>query len=166
MRRIHSLDEIDQRIIALLEKDARQPTSHIARAVGLSAASVADRIGRMRDTGVIDRFTVKLDAGALGLGTAALVKFQPNSYADANAVRLAATHPAVRSCYKVLGDALLVLLVRVQTAGELDSFLVELSQHGKTETTVIVNSELEQRPWFARDDRDPIEMLKLKNRGY
>lgn len=166
MTRANKIDDVDRRIIALLETDARQPTSHIAREVGLSAASVADRIARLCDIGVISKFAARLDAGALGLEIAACVKFQPNSTSDAKGVRLAAAHPAVRSCYKVLGDALLILIVRTRTAAELDAFLVELNEHGQTETWLILNSELEERPWFAHDERDPLELLRRKNRGY
>ena len=166
MGRGTKLDDVDRRIVAMLEEDARKPTSHIARAVGLSAASVADRIARLCDIGVISKFAAKIDAESLGFEIAACVKFQPNSTSDAKGVRFAASHPSVRSCYKVLGDALLILIVRTRTAAELDSFLVELNEHGQTETWLILNSELEDRPWFARDDRYPLQLLRRKSRAH
>ena len=166
MRKANELDEFDRRILALLEADGRQPTSDIARSIGLSAASVSERIARMTDIGVIQGFRVKIDAGALGHQIAAIVRFEPNSYSDAEGVRKAASHPAVRSCYKVLGNWLLILVVRVSTMAELNGLLLELNEHGKTESSMIVNSELEDLPWFLADDRDPIDVLRRKNRGY
>jgi Lrp/AsnC family transcriptional regulator, leucine-responsive regulatory protein len=166
VRKANELDEFDRRILALLEEDGRRPTSDIARSVGLSAASVAERIARMSDIGVIQGFGVKIDAGALGCQIAALVRFEPNSYSDAEGVRKAASHPAVRSVYKVLGNWLLIMVVRVRTMAELNAMLLELNEHGKTESSMIVNSELEDLPWFAADDRDPIDILRRKNRGY
>jgi Lrp/AsnC family leucine-responsive transcriptional regulator len=165
MGRAHNLDEVDRRILAILEEDARKPASHIAREVGLSAASVADRIARLGDLGVIAKFTVQFGAESLGFPIAALVKFQPNSTSDAKAVRMAVSHPAVRSCYKVTGDALLVLIVRTRTAAELDAFLIDLNVHGRTESSLILNAELENRPWFARDERDPVEELRRGSRA-
>jgi DNA-binding Lrp family transcriptional regulator len=81
-------------------------------------------------------------------------------------VRKAAGHPAVRACYKVLGNWLLIMVVRVRSMAELNAFLLELNEHGKTESSMIVNSELEGRPWFAPDARDPVDILRRKNRGY
>ena len=54
------LDELDHRILAELEKDARASNRAIARHLGVSAPTVAQRIRRMEDVGLIRGYRVEL----------------------------------------------------------------------------------------------------------
>ena len=166
MRKEYELDRYDKEILALLEEDARRTNSDIARLVGLSPATVGERIARLRDVGVIQRFSIKIDPARLGYSVAAIVEFEPNSRYDDNSVRAVAEHPAVRSCYKVTGKALLILLVRVRDSTELNSALLEFNRFGQTHTSVILSSELEDRPWFTDDWGNPMEALLRRSRGW
>jgi Lrp/AsnC family leucine-responsive transcriptional regulator len=165
MRRSYELDSADKLILTLLEEDARRTNSDIARIVGLSPATIGERIARLRDVGVITRFTIKVDAARLGYGVAAIVEFEPNSAYDAEGVRLVAGHPAVRSCYKVTGRALLVLVLRVHDSAELNGVLLDFNRFGQTHTSIVLSSELEQRAWFSDDWGDPMEALLRRSRG-
>lgn len=166
VRRSNDLDSVDRQILALLEEDARRPNSDIARLVELSPVTVAERIGRLRDIGVISKFTIRVDPGRMGFQTAAIVEFEPHSSYHAEGVRVVASHSAVRSCYKVTGRALLILVVRVRNSAELNSVLLEFNEYGTTHTAVVLSSELEDRPWFAPDWADPVQALTRKTRGY
>jgi len=68
------LDETDRRILELLAADARRPYSDIADDVGLSAPAVSDRVANLRDSGVIERFTVDIDRSRLREGANVLVE--------------------------------------------------------------------------------------------
>ncbi|AFK19526.1 AsnC family transcriptional regulator [Haloferax mediterranei ATCC 33500] len=71
---MRNLDETDLRILELLAEDARRPFSDISAEVDLSAPAVSDRIDRLREEGVIRRFTVDLDQSTLSGGTPVLVR--------------------------------------------------------------------------------------------
>jgi DNA-binding Lrp family transcriptional regulator/YHS domain-containing protein len=71
-----TLDETDVRILELLVADARRPYSDIADEVGLSPPAVSDRIDRLRESGVIRRFTVDLDRSQLRAGVPVLVTLE------------------------------------------------------------------------------------------
>jgi len=70
---MRDLDETDLEILQLLLSNARRPYSDIADVVGLSAPAVSDRVARLRETGVIDRFTVDVDRSQLRKGIPVLV---------------------------------------------------------------------------------------------
>ncbi|MFC7078828.1 AsnC family transcriptional regulator [Halorussus caseinilyticus] len=70
---MRELDETDLEILQLLVADARRPYNEIADAVNLSPPTVSDRIDRLRDLGVVKRFTVDLDRSLLSDGVAVLV---------------------------------------------------------------------------------------------
>ena len=53
------VDEIDERIMELLEEDARMTYVEIGKMVGLSEGAVRNRIQSLTSTGVIKRFTIE-----------------------------------------------------------------------------------------------------------
>jgi len=70
---MRTLDETDREILRLLLADARRPFSDIADRVDLSAPAVSDRVDRLRETGVIEGFTLRVDADELSSGLEVLV---------------------------------------------------------------------------------------------
>lgn len=164
-RRTQDLDPIDRQILAILEIDGRRPTAEIARSVGLTGPATADRIARMRDKGIITGFTVKLDPMQLGLNISAIVEFGAYSNADAVGIGAVVGHPAVRSCYKVTGPGLSILVVHASDGAELHDILLDFSSHGTTKTSIILSSELAELPFFADRPPDVIEVLLRKRHG-
>jgi Lrp/AsnC family leucine-responsive transcriptional regulator len=66
-------DETDLEILRLLLADARRPYSEIADRVDLSSPTVSDRVDRLREAGVVRRFTLDVDRSTLTDGVALLV---------------------------------------------------------------------------------------------
>jgi|TARA_B110000014_G_scaffold148840_1_gene103691 DNA-binding Lrp family transcriptional regulator len=61
------LDDKDTQILELLIEDARASTKSIADRLNMPRVTVHDRIKRLQDRGVIDKFTVKISHEKLGL---------------------------------------------------------------------------------------------------
>src|SRR5262245_28346949 len=72
-----ALDDVDGRILEALVADGRRSVAALAREVGLSPPSVADRIRRLEEAGVIQGYTVRVDPKALGLPLAAWLRIRP-----------------------------------------------------------------------------------------
>ncbi|MEM0320031.1 MAG: AsnC family transcriptional regulator, partial [Candidatus Nezhaarchaeales archaeon] len=60
------LDEIDKAILRELVNDARLSFREIARRIGVSTATVASRVKRMEEEGVIKGYTTIVDVEKLG----------------------------------------------------------------------------------------------------
>jgi len=71
---MRDLDDTDREILRLLLEDARRPYSDIADAVDLSPPAVSDRVSRLRETGLIRRFTLDLDRSLLRESVPVLVE--------------------------------------------------------------------------------------------
>ena len=71
---MRDLDETDLEILSLLAEDARRPYSDIGETVGLSGPAVSDRVKRLQESGVINRFTVDIDRSQLRAGVPVLVR--------------------------------------------------------------------------------------------
>lgn len=72
---MRDLDDTDLEILQLLVEDGRRPFSDIAERVGLSAPAVSDRVERLQELGVIDRFTVDIDRSQLRSGIPVMITF-------------------------------------------------------------------------------------------
>ena len=57
------MDELDRRILDVLRRDARTPYTEIAERVGTSEGTVRNRVDRLIEDGVIERFTVATRTG-------------------------------------------------------------------------------------------------------
>ena len=100
------LDDIDQRIIALLSADARASYAEIGSRVSLSAPAVKRRVDRLRAAGVIRGFTAVVDPAAVGWTTEAFVElFCTGRTTPAQIAVAARRHPEVVGAYTVSGEA-------------------------------------------------------------
>jgi DNA-binding Lrp family transcriptional regulator len=57
------MDDLDREILDILRRDARTPYTEIADQVGTSEGTIRNRVERMVDSGVIERFTVSTRTG-------------------------------------------------------------------------------------------------------
>jgi len=110
------VDALDRRILALYQRDVRQPAGRIGAAVGLSAAAVQRRLKRLREAGVIRAEVARLDAARVGLPVTCLVSLTLGAAATprgqlARVKRELAAQPEVESCYHVTGALDFVLVV-------------------------------------------------------
>ena len=69
------MDELDQRIIGLLQMDGRLPNAGMARRLGVSEGTIRRRVSRLIQEGVIT-FTAVPNIEKMGYGTTALVGVQ------------------------------------------------------------------------------------------
>lgn len=76
---MRDLDETDLEIIQLLMLDARRPYSEIADVVDLSAPAVSDRVERLQEVGIINRFTLDVDRSQLRGGIPVLITLDVES---------------------------------------------------------------------------------------
>ncbi len=109
-------DDLDLRLLDLLQTDASLSNLALADRAGVSPATTLRRVRRLIDTGVIDRQVALLNPAALGDGLTALLEVtldrQGAEHLDAFETR-AVAEPAVQQCWRVSPgpDFVLVLWV-------------------------------------------------------
>lgn len=123
-----ALDALDLRILAMLREDARASLQDIGRAVGLSTTPCWNRIKRMEAEGVIEGYTVCLNATALGYRDVFIVQVTLESHSDdmlAAFGRALAEIPEVTEALLVSGDYDYVLRVVVRDTRDYERLLRE-----------------------------------------
>lgn len=140
-----TLDAIDVRILTALDADARLPISELARTVGLSAPSVAERVRRLCGDGVIRGFTLDIDSRALGYQIRAMVRIRPLPGKLHLVERLIQETPQFIECDKITGDDPFLARLVVHSIEEMDGVLEGLSDHAVTSTAVIKGTSIKRR---------------------
>jgi Lrp/AsnC family leucine-responsive transcriptional regulator len=140
-----ALDAVDRRLIRLLAANARVTVADLARQVGMSSPSVADRLRRLEDAGVIRRYTVEVDAAALGYALEAIVRVRPLPGQLRRVEQLLADIPEFIECDKVTGDDCFVARVVLRTIGHLDEILERVTEYAETNTAIIKAATLRRR---------------------
>lgn len=141
----HVLDAVDRLIVETMEGNARISMTDLARQVGLSAPSVAERVRRLESGGIIRAFTLDVDAGALGYPISAMVRVRPLPGKLHLVERLIQQTAQFVECDKITGDDPFLARMVVRSIAEMDEVLEALSDHAVTSTAVIKSSAFKRR---------------------
>jgi Lrp/AsnC family leucine-responsive transcriptional regulator len=123
-----------------LQADARLSYNELARRVGLSSPTVAERVRRMEDAGIITGYRAEIDPAKVGLPVAALVQLRcDHGRCLLNTMR-SADYPEVLEVHKLGGERCAALKIAAQSVAHLDEVVARLSKHGELWTTIILSS--------------------------
>lgn len=147
--RSDAVDDTDRRLVEELRLNARATYAELARVVGLSAASVHDRVRRLETNGTITGYHAAVAPEALDLGVTALVSVYQTDSADREDVADALRGvPELADCWFVAGDEAFVVKVRVADVDALERTLGALWRVpgvAHTRTTVVLSTRWEDR---------------------
>src|SRR3954447_4668828 len=136
------MDDVDRALIGALRANARSSYAELGRLVTMSGPSVAERVQRLEQAGVITGYHAAVDPKALGLPVAALVGVHLSDTSDQDEVaRALAGLEEVEDCWFVAGDESFLIKVRVADVPELEGTLSRLRQIpgiARTRTTVVL----------------------------
>jgi Lrp/AsnC family transcriptional regulator len=123
------MDEMDRRILRILQEDCSLPVSDVARQVGLSNSPCWKRINRMQNDGTIKRQTAVLDAGRLGFGLTVFVSIKTGEHSskwlEEFSTNITAM-PEVMEIHRMSGDVDYMLKVVVRDMESFDEFYKRL----------------------------------------
>lgn len=123
------LDEVDRKILSLLQTDASLSLDQIADRVGASKTPVWNRIRKLREAGVIRRQVAILDPEALGLEACFFVLIRTSEHDRDWAARFLKAlrdRPEVIEAHRLAGDIDYILKVQVRNARAYDRFYQSL----------------------------------------
>jgi Lrp/AsnC family leucine-responsive transcriptional regulator len=117
-------NDIDAKILNFLQNNARETQAEIARAVGLAASAVLERIRKLESRGVIRGYTALLDPKAMGQGMLAFVAVRSEEGpGDDEVARQLAALPEVLEVHHVAGEDCYLVKVRAKDAEQLGLLL-------------------------------------------
>jgi len=138
------VDLIDRRIIGELQQDGRMSTTDLAARISLSISATSERLRRLRESGLIERFTVVIDQALAGRTLEAIVDVRLLPTVDSLFVddAIADLDPVVDAVH-VTGRYGYQLRIAASDVAELDELLTRLKDDlgaEETNTTLILRT--------------------------
>ncbi|MFC6989595.1 Lrp/AsnC family transcriptional regulator [Haloplanus sp. GCM10025708] len=136
------MDDLDRQILNILRRDSRTPYTEIADRVGTSEGTVRNRVERMLDEGVIERFTLATRTGNIK----AMVEVSVAVDVDTTVVsERMAEWPEVDFVWQVSGEEDVVLVVDAADTAAVNDLITqarELDEVKSTKTRLILDERI------------------------
>ena len=137
------INDIDRKILNIIQQDARIANAEIARQVGLAASAVLERIRKLEERGIIRGYSTEIDASAVGYGLTAFVAVRTHECCD-ETDKFLAEIPEVLEVHDVAGEDSYLLKVRVRDTEDLSRLLRQKLKNvpnvASTKTTVVLGT--------------------------
>ncbi|MFA6266451.1 MAG: Lrp/AsnC family transcriptional regulator [Pseudolabrys sp.] len=145
-----ALDATDRKLLVALAADARCSIAELARLVKLSPPSVAERILRLEERGVIKGYAVTVDPAALGLPVAAWLRVRPLPGQLKKVADILRGLPEIVECDRITGEDCFLARAHVASVAELERLIDAIIPFAMTNTSIVQSSPVERRlPVFA-----------------
>ena len=150
------LDEVDLKILKILQDDAKYPLEKIAEEVRAPKSTVAYRIKRLEKLGVIRGYHAYIDPSSLNLDYLVVTLVKAKYGKDYHEIlgQKIAQLPGVWGVYFVLGDNDFIVLARFRNRDEMmNKYLEKLMSMPEIErtNTQIIAKIIRETPFYILD---------------
>ncbi len=138
------LDDLDIKILNLLQKKGRTKRNELAEAVGLSIPSISDRLHKLEEKRIIEGYYTKLDKKAFGYDIMVyiLVMMESSKHYKGLIARVEKI-PSIIECHSVLGEGSHLLKAIVKNSESLEKLLGDIQSWPgvmSTKTTFVLST--------------------------
>jgi Lrp/AsnC family leucine-responsive transcriptional regulator len=147
------MDQIDRKILNLLQENARISLKTISEHCFISSPAIAARINRLEKQGVIANYQTTINYEKLDYHVKAFIRLQLDPTQKKDFYPYIRSIPNVLECNCVTGDYSELLEVVFETTAALDEFVNGLqSSFGKTSTQIVFSTSVNRRGLKLGDD--------------
>jgi Lrp/AsnC family leucine-responsive transcriptional regulator len=139
------LDAKAWQLLVALQEDGRAPLKSLAEAAGLSVPATAERLKRLKESGVVRALVADVDPAHAGYPVRAIVGItvlQPGKKAFLDKLRRA---PEVLECHHVTGADSYLMTVVARDLADLERFLASVNSYGETRTSIVFSTPIPRR---------------------
>jgi len=136
------IDDLDRKIIAELQKDARKSYKDIAEKLKVAEGTVYNRVHKLLEQGVIKKFIPDIDFSKLGYELTVLIGIIVEGGHLPEIEKKISKNNNVSAVYDVTGDYDAVIVAKFKTRDDLNKFvknLLAMPHVKRTYTMVVLN---------------------------
>jgi Lrp/AsnC family transcriptional regulator for asnA, asnC and gidA len=138
----HKIDDIDLKILGELYQDSRQSYRELSEKMGMPEGTLYKRVSRLRDSGVLKRFTIDLDYTKLGYEITALISIRVDGQYLVEVENQISKDPGVMEVYDITGDFDALVIAKFKTREDLNALvkkIIAMPHVKRTSTTIALN---------------------------
>jgi Lrp/AsnC family transcriptional regulator, leucine-responsive regulatory protein len=139
------IDDANRRLLTELQADARLSFAELGRRVGLSSPAVAERLGRLEETGVIKGYRAEIDPRAAGYTLGVVIRIRPAPRELHKVAELAQRTPEVVECHRITGEDCYFMKAYVRDVEHLEEVIDQFAVYGQTTSSIMQTSPVPAR---------------------
>ena len=142
------IDDVDRKILAILQRNSRESNAQIARELGLAPSGIHERIRKLEKRGIITGYGVSLNSTKLGYGvTAFLFVKTTDRPGETTTAHLLAEVPQVEEVHHIAGEDCFLVKLRCTSNEDLGRLLRDkigsIESVVSTRTSVVLSTTKE-----------------------
>jgi Lrp/AsnC family transcriptional regulator for asnA, asnC and gidA len=122
------LDDVDAKIIEILKKNSRTPFTEVASMLGVSDATIHQRLKKLKDEGVLLRYTVEINEDLLAKKIHGFALINVNLGHLEEVISKLTLNNSVNKIYETHGMNDLIVLLDAGNLDELRELIIEIRQ--------------------------------------
>ncbi len=120
------MDEIDRKILRELVENSRMPVSKISLKTGIPDSTISNRIKKLEENNVIEKYTVFINPEAIGVMVTAMVIIQTETENHENVERELPKLDKVSQVYSISGEYDILIKIWAHTLEELNDIITQI----------------------------------------
>lgn len=136
------IDDLDRRILNVLQEDSRLSFNKIARKLGISVGTAFNRVKNLEKKGILKGYTAIVDSSKLGYNLTAIIMVQAEGTFITDIENEIAETASVVAVYDITGDYDATVIAKFKDRAGLNSFiknLLAIPHIKRTVTNVVLN---------------------------
>ncbi|MEG2200287.1 MAG: Lrp/AsnC family transcriptional regulator, partial [Anaerovorax sp.] len=138
------MDNIDAKILEVLQENSRASISELSKTVDLSLSAVSERLKKLECTHVIEKYTVILNPATLGQELSVVMNISLESPQHTNAfLNVVKSEKEILECHYVTGEYDYILKITTKNTASLEILMNKIKGiEGikRTQTNVVLSS--------------------------
>ncbi len=136
------MDQTDLKIISIMQKDGRISMKELGKIVSLSPPAVAERVKRLEDIGIIERYKAVVNNTKVGKPIYVFINASIKPEKQENFLEFAKRSEEIVECHHVTGPYSMILKAYLREMAHLEELVGKIQFFGNTETYIIMSSPI------------------------
>ncbi|WP_100397774.1 Lrp/AsnC family transcriptional regulator [Bacillus sp. FJAT-44742] len=139
------MDEIDTRLLEILQLDGRIKISDLSKRLALSRPSVTERLHRLEENGVIEWYGAKVSPAAIGRGVMVFIQVSDLKITPKDFEEMIKEETDIIECHRVTGTVGYFLKAALTDMDSMRILIDRLIPYGNINTSVVLTSPVPYR---------------------
>lgn len=133
------VDKIDEQILDILKDNSRLSFADLGRKINLSPSAIRERVQKMEDSGVIQKYDIQIDMKKLGYDLEAFILLKVFPGQLIHILKIIKHFSEVKEAHRITGSQNIHLRVVVKNQLHLQKLIDQLMIYGDTNTLLILS---------------------------
>jgi Lrp/AsnC family transcriptional regulator, leucine-responsive regulatory protein len=140
------MDQLDIRLLEILQMDGRISISELSKKLSLSRPSITERLKRLQEKGVIEGFNARVSPKAIGLDVIVYIQVSEiKIFSYIEFEKWILEDPDIIECHRLTGSVSYLLKAAVTGMDHLTKLIDRLTPYGNLNTSIVLSSPVSYR---------------------